>query len=450
MGKIYFIFLSLFYFSVSAQEFGGVYPLRLNDASNPCLTPAQYKTLELQIADAQLKFGLTSSNQKNMTVPFSWPLKTANYMSDCNYYYIANYLDQDPTSPGIKDYNCGSVTYDGHAGTDIALLPYPIYKMDNNQALIIAAAAGTISAKVDGNFDKNCASNTLTPNYVAVMHSDGSNSIYLHMKKNSLTVKSIGQTVTQGEYLGSVGSSGSSTGPHLHFEVWAGNTAATLRDPWAGACNSLNVSTWWASQKPYTEPAIIKAQINNIAPVLPACPATETINEDTCFVGGGNARFYYYIRNETAGYVANLRIIQPGNTTFSAWTHSSTTNYLAAYWYNIKAMPTTPGTYTFEAIYNSITCNRTFTIGCVPAGINELNYTEQIQVLPNPNNGEFFVSGSQIGTKIEVFNILGSLIFSSITDTEREKINLSQQNAGIYFVKFSFGGKTITKKVLKE
>jgi murein DD-endopeptidase MepM/ murein hydrolase activator NlpD len=449
MKKIYLVILSQFSLSLSAQDFGGEYPIRLNDASNPCLTQQQYKTLESQIADSQKKFGRPNAEQKIATTSFSWPLKTANGLNDCSYYYIANYVDQDPTT-AIKDYNCGSVTYDGHAGTDIASLPYPFYKMDNNQVQIIAAAAGTISAKVDGNFDKNCASNTLTPNYIAVMHADGSNSLYLHMKKNSLTVKTIGQTVTQGEYLGSVGSSGASTSPHLHFEVWAGNTAATLRDPWAGACNSLNVASWWAVQKPYTEPAIVKAQVSNTAPVIPGCPTTETINEDTCFVGGGTARFYYFIRNETVGLTANLRIIQPGNTTFSSWIHNSTTNYLAAYWYNIKPMPTTSGTYTFEVVYNSVTCTRTFTIGCLSAGVNELNNSEQIQISPNPGNGEFIISGLLLGTKIEVFNLLGSLIYSSDSESENEKINLVSFSKGIYFVKFTLGGKTYTKKILKE
>ena len=34
-----------------------------------------------------------------------------------------------------------------------------------------------------------------------------------------MTSKSIGQTVTKGEFLGKVASSGKSTGPHLHLEV---------------------------------------------------------------------------------------------------------------------------------------------------------------------------------------------------------------------------------------
>ena len=51
------------------------------------------------------------------------------------------------------------------------------------------------------------------------MHADGSVAWYGHMKAGSLTNKAVGQTVSSGEYLGIVGSSGNSTGPHLHFGI---------------------------------------------------------------------------------------------------------------------------------------------------------------------------------------------------------------------------------------
>ena len=238
-----------------------------NTALNPCITVEQYKVIEKQCADNVRALGLNiNAVQKTATTSFSWPLRMANGLNDCGYYYLANYVDQDTTSPGIKDWNCGTVTYDGHRGDDIAALPYPFYKMDNNQLEVIAAAPGTIVNKVDGNFDKNCAGNNLTANYIIVKHADNSYALYWHMKKNSLTAKVVGQTVALGEYLGVVGSSGSSTSPHLHFEVWSGSTSNTLKEAYSGPCNALNATSWWANQKPYTEPAIIKTQVNLVAP----------------------------------------------------------------------------------------------------------------------------------------------------------------------------------------
>ena len=53
-------------------------------------------------------------------------------------------------------------------------------------------------------------------NYVSINHLDGFSSIYMHMTHY---VVSVGQTVSAGQLIGYVGSTGLSTGPHLHFGV---------------------------------------------------------------------------------------------------------------------------------------------------------------------------------------------------------------------------------------
>ena len=53
-------------------------------------------------------------------------------------------------------------------------------------------------------------------NYVSINHLDGFSSIYMHMTHY---VVSPGQSVSQGQLIGYVGSTGISTGPHLHFGV---------------------------------------------------------------------------------------------------------------------------------------------------------------------------------------------------------------------------------------
>ena len=55
-------------------------------------------------------------------------------------------------------------------------------------------------------------------NCIAIEHSPGVISIYGHLKKNSVKVK-LGDAVKSGQPIASVGSSGSSFFPHLHFEV---------------------------------------------------------------------------------------------------------------------------------------------------------------------------------------------------------------------------------------
>lgn len=58
-------------------------------------------------------------------------------------------------------------------------------------------------------------------NYVVVTHADGYQTLYAHM---STRLVSVGDTVTRGQALGLVGSTGLSTGNHLHFEVWYNGT----------------------------------------------------------------------------------------------------------------------------------------------------------------------------------------------------------------------------------
>lgn len=55
-------------------------------------------------------------------------------------------------------------------------------------------------------------------NYVVVDHGNGYETLYAHMLNNSMRVKA-GDRVTQGQKLGVMGSTGRSTGTHLHFEV---------------------------------------------------------------------------------------------------------------------------------------------------------------------------------------------------------------------------------------
>lgn len=53
-------------------------------------------------------------------------------------------------------------------------------------------------------------------NHVVVKHADGKYTLYAHLSANTV---STGATVTAGQMIGNVGSTGNSSGPHLHFEV---------------------------------------------------------------------------------------------------------------------------------------------------------------------------------------------------------------------------------------
>lgn len=62
--------------------------------------------------------------------------------------------------------------------------------------------------------------------HVYIYHNDTYSTLYAHM---SATAVSTGEYVTKGQVIGYEGSTGDSTGPHLHFEVWQNGTRVNPR-----------------------------------------------------------------------------------------------------------------------------------------------------------------------------------------------------------------------------
>lgn len=58
-------------------------------------------------------------------------------------------------------------------------------------------------------------------NYIVIDHNNGYYTLYAHMNKFYPGLK-VGDTVLRGQQIGYVGSTGQSTGPHIHYEVWKG------------------------------------------------------------------------------------------------------------------------------------------------------------------------------------------------------------------------------------
>ena len=54
--------------------------------------------------------------------------------------------------------------------------------------------------------------------YIVISHGAGNSTMYAHMSKGTFRV-SVGDHVTQGQVIGTTGSTGLSTGPHLHYEI---------------------------------------------------------------------------------------------------------------------------------------------------------------------------------------------------------------------------------------
>lgn len=160
-------------------------------------------------------------------------------------FYPTAYVDQG----GTTDWNCGSITYAGHRGSDFGGGSF--YGMDQGRT-ITAAAEGTVVATNDGEEDRcttgDCYGGGGFGNYVYVEHPDGKTTIYGHLKKWSVAV-GVGDPVVCGQAIGEMGSSGYSTGPHLHFQV--DGTSGYAEDPFDGPCSAP--PTYWTGQGAYAD-----------------------------------------------------------------------------------------------------------------------------------------------------------------------------------------------------
>jgi hypothetical protein len=114
---------------------------------------------------------------------------------------------------------CGQV-WSGQTRTDHS----PPDAIDFNRAndfgdRVVASAAGTVVTV------RNLG-DTSYGRYVVVDHGGGWTTYYAHLRDQSV---SVGQHVSRGTTLGHVGSTGNSTGPHLHYEQRSGGTTVKVR-----------------------------------------------------------------------------------------------------------------------------------------------------------------------------------------------------------------------------
>ena len=189
-------------------------------------------------------------------------------------------------------YDCSAPGYTGHQGTDISIS----WDQMDAGVPVYAAADGLVLWVFDGKYDRcpdpsepDCQNpgvwwyepgqsngyrvctelgdycNTGDcccfwcfdgGNVVVIRHYESPDVFatrYDHLKKGSIIVKA-GDAVVQGQKIAEVGSAGNSTGPHLHFEVWATNYYMNgLTEPWAGPCGPRYTNSLWKYNPPWND-----------------------------------------------------------------------------------------------------------------------------------------------------------------------------------------------------
>jgi hypothetical protein len=97
---------------------------------------------------------------------------------------------------------------------------------------VFAAFDGIVVAVHDGEPDMNIDFEDVPANFVVIDHGFGRLGRYWHLKSGSIIVAP-SQLVSAGDAIAQVGSSGMSSGPHLHFEIQEDGVAW---EPYAGDC----------------------------------------------------------------------------------------------------------------------------------------------------------------------------------------------------------------------
>lgn len=458
---LFFLVCTLTQAQNQPEMMGGEYTL--SHLNGECLTAVQREAVHAEIAAnrtllvAQGKLP-SSGDMHRGTLQhpqFIWPVVAAPGSGYANSWSISNHVDHNPAFPSqLQDYACGQRTYDtsagyNHAGVDIFTWPFSWYQMQFDQSHVVAAASGIIVGKSNGNFDKNCSFNNSNWNAVYVQHADGSIAWYGHMKNNSLTSKSVGDAVAAGEYLGVVGSSGNSTGPHLHFEVY--NHLNQLIDPYAGLCNTwgpLNDS-WWLQQKPYLDPKINAVLTHSAPPQFQPCPTTEITNLKDFFTPSEPVTMAIYLADQQAGTSGFAQIIRPDGSVRSEFVVSFADNYSASWWYwNYNAAFFDQlGMWKFIFTYNGQAVTRNFYRESL--GTDE-NTAATVSVYPNPSNGliQVVYSGSETPTDLSIYDMTGKRVHSATS--QFDKVNINALSSGVYVLHLNVGDRIFKQKIIKQ
>jgi murein DD-endopeptidase MepM/ murein hydrolase activator NlpD len=148
---------------------------------------AQQAEINAQVAADQAAYAAEASGSGGGTGQFGWPLNP-HWISQ--YYGCSNYP--------FEMYWAACPSKHLHSGIDIAE-PYgtPVMAADNGVASVYSTCCGY-------------------GNYVILTHGNGYSTLYGHL--SGFNVRT-GQLVVRGQVIAYEGSTGNSTGPHLHFEI---------------------------------------------------------------------------------------------------------------------------------------------------------------------------------------------------------------------------------------
>ncbi|MEL6926424.1 MAG: peptidoglycan DD-metalloendopeptidase family protein, partial [Bacteroidota bacterium] len=315
--------------------------------------------------------------------------------------------------------------------------------MENDAVAVVAAERGTIIEKEDGHFDKNCSLNSSGNwNAIYIQHADGSSAWYGHLKANSLTGKGIGSTVERGEYLGIVGSSGASTAPHLHLELY--NAQGEVIDPFAGACNGTVENSWWVKQRDYHDSAINQLEVSRFLPESDNCEEPNISNENNSFCANDEVHFIAWLRDLQYSQILQHSILRPDQSTFEYWENSlpgSQGDYLPASMVSqsfVLPRDPQPGVWKYTVRYEGRNYTQEFDV-CDESSLTPLRAIKLNKFFPNPTSDVLNLQmqiNEQGVYQFEVMSITGQMIYKKerryLPGATQLVLPTADYDAGIY------------------
>jgi murein DD-endopeptidase MepM/ murein hydrolase activator NlpD len=346
--------------------------------------PRQIATISAQLDARRRELAQALPFGGAAIVDLGWPLAPSPDFTPFGYHGTANFVDHDPRFPDfVEDYTCGTRTYDlasgyNHGGIDYFLWPFPWLMMDTESVRIVAAAPGVIIDKRDGNFDRNCAIGSSGDfNAVFVQQDDGLIAWYLHMKNGTPTTKPVGARVEAGEFLGFVGSSGSSSLPHLHFELR--DASNRVVDPFRGTCN--DAPDRWIVPQPYESPRIDTLTTHSAVPDVVDCgiengaPVHEDPHFSDRFAPGATVVVFASYSDHRNGDITHFSVLDAAGNAIQAWDFDLASENLERAFYSGTAWDWTVvlpedaaiGTWTVRAEFAGATYEHAFAVADTPA-----------------------------------------------------------------------------------
>ena len=120
-------------------------------------------------------------------------------------------------------------------------------------------------------------------------------------------------------------------------------------------------------------------------------------------------------------------------------------NYRFLNWTEDGEVVSEATTYTFTA-----TNDRTLTANLVSTvGVGE-NSSNKVTLYPNPVSDKLTVEAGEAINKVEIYNLVGTLVYSQKNCASKVEITTSDLQSGIYFIRLTTKSASETRRFVKE